>query len=165
MHENGVSEKLDKGDKTMSQFTEQAEWTIAKELTEKAGKGESVSNELNAIPKDERIAIARKMERYSELRNDLPDLTITVESNMLTGQDHLTNVSVNNGYMFDSDVFDMAKEGMGKFAEDIARDSRIQEAYLHQPLEGLNPSVSQQLERWHDVQKELGKSVGQKTGI
>lgn len=149
----------------MPQFTEQAEWTIAKELTEKAGKGESVSNELNAIPREERIAIARKMERYSELRTDLPDLTITVESNMLTGQDHLTDISVNNGYIFDSDAYDMAKEGMGKFSEDVARDSRIQEAYLHQPLEGRNPSVSQQLDKWQDVQKELAKSVGQKTGI
>lgn len=149
----------------MSQFTEQAEWAVAKELTEKAGKGESISNELNAIPREERIEIARKMERYSELRTDLPDLTITVESNVLSGQDHLTDIKVNNGYMFDSDVYDMAKEGMGKFSADTARDARVQEGYAHKPLEGRNPSVSEQLDRWHGVQSDLAKSVGQKTGI
>lgn len=75
---------------TREQFEEKAQ-----QLTTKVESNESVSDELNKLPFQERLALARRMDDINGAHRDkdstLPDLELTVEKDE-AGSEHLTDM-------------------------------------------------------------------------
>lgn len=95
----------------------------AKQLTSQAERHEPVSDELNAIPFEERLTLARRMDEINATHRNsnpsLPDLELTVEKDF-GGREHLMDMqAVEKGaYLWlidkDTDVYDMPKGVEGK---------------------------------------------------
>jgi len=107
------------------------ELELAEALSKKAEAGESVSEALNMIPFQERLAIARKMDElnaaHRAVNPALPDLVLTVESDA-SGAEHLSDMqSRKSGIFLDSktDVYDLPKAAQSQVL-DFVLDSRME---------------------------------------
>lgn len=95
-------------------FNRSEEKQIAEKLVEKTSRGESVSDELNAVPFQDRLSIAREMVAISNEKISVPDITLTVGTD-LDGREHLMNMNVEGEWFgpvggkpfFDKDTYDM----------------------------------------------------------
>ena len=96
-------------------FNDATEQKIADSLLAKTSQGESISDELNAIPFDERLSIVRKMEQTANSSASHPDLKVTtgVDSQ---GNEHLKDIQVKGQWsgilpggkpFLNADVYDM----------------------------------------------------------
>jgi hypothetical protein len=103
----------------------------ARELTDKAEKQGSVSEELNNIPFQERAQIAHQMADMNAAdraaNSTIPKLEFTFEKD-LGGSEHLTNmVSIKdpNAWVFKGkqDVYDMPKATQGWFTPTLTADT------------------------------------------
>ncbi len=98
----------------MDLFNDVTEQKIADTLLAKTSRGESISEELNALPFDERLSIANKMQATAKSSADIPDLTLKTAKDSL-GNDHLIDMKVegewggffNSKPFTDADVYDL----------------------------------------------------------
>ncbi len=138
-------------------FNNQAEWKAAEQLYEKGVKGEDLSSALNAIPYEERLSIAKKMQSVSELKGSqgLPELTIDFGFDN-AGNEHLTDIHQKK-WGPDKDIYNMP----ARINSDTLADARIEQAWESQ---GPGRTAEKQLEKWQSVQEELDPSVAQRLG-
>ena len=130
-------------------FGEETENAITDSLMAKIAAGESVTKELNAIPLQDRLSIAKKMEgraNAGDTTNQYPDLKLNIQSE--NGKEHLVDMTVKgewfgvfNGRSFSNqDVYDMGlKDTMSptggydknsKFGVDDALNQKIAERQI-----------------------------------
>ena len=104
---------------------------IAEKLTNKAEKGESVSDIMNQIPFGERLDLAKKMDAINannrEKNPSLPDLQIETGNDM-SGREHLKDIkAVTAGTFYNSkaDVYDLPKAAQSTL-QDFVIDSTLE---------------------------------------
>jgi hypothetical protein len=116
----------------MDLFDRTTEVKIAGELLQKTSRGESISDELNAIPYQDRLQIAQQMATISRLqdpKNLLPDLTVQSSFDK-NDNEHLVNIIVEGPKPID--VYNLSTEdkklpaGFGRLAADQQLDGELQ---------------------------------------
>lgn len=116
----------------MDLFDRTTEVKIAGELLQKTSRGESISDELNAIPYEDRLQIAQQMATISRLqdpKNLLPDLIVQTSFDK-NDNEHLVNIIVEGPKPVD--VYNLSTEnqklpgGIGRLAIDQQLDGEIQ---------------------------------------
>lgn len=116
----------------MDLFDRTTEIKIAGELLQKTSRGESISDELNAIPYQDRLQIAQQMATISRLqdpKNLLPDLIVHTSFDR-SDNEHLVNIMLDAPKPID--VYNMPSEdkklplGVGRLEADQQLEGEIQ---------------------------------------
>lgn len=160
----------------MGDFSEAAEQQIAKNLMGelKEGKYDQVDKELNAIPIDERVKIAKMMEATSAAdpsHKDFPDLKISTSKDP-GGTEHLTGLKVEGHWMGQANSFwshdAFHEKGDGTFVPQgitNAEDTQMNQA-LKQIYEGARNELHGALTPGQEVEmaKAVGEAIKARTG-
>ncbi|MBX9573861.1 MAG: hypothetical protein K2X77_33510 [Candidatus Obscuribacterales bacterium] len=144
----------------MDLFDDKAEQQIADTLLAKTTKGESINDELNAVPYDDRLSIIQKMESKANSTGSIPDLTIGYgklgELKTVTVEGEW-NGMVTEKPFFDKEVYNA---GIGSQVAD-ARDAEIAiRAESIKNEKGQLPA----LELFQELVKEQKTSVSDRLG-
>lgn len=155
-------------------FNEQTEQKIADSLLEKTKLGESVSNELNAIPLQDRIAIAKLMETKANSNPDIPDLVIKFDKDE-NGQEHLADMTVKGEWtgpahgrpFFNKDVYDQGLQDSTVQPNGFKETSKSNiDSALNQKIAERQILVGElpQMELYQELVKAADTSVARRLG-